>query len=461
MAPDFSLSIRSLKSPINTCLVIFSIYYGYLLARDIACIFDDTCAYLYPYYALYSIPFSLALLLFFLKRNWQQNGLLVLFSYSLGLYFVSFGIYLFKAAPYWSTDNRNRYEVIMDLRAEGKDAWPIASPGNYIEDPHIPFKQKNILPLTSISNATIAYCNESGEYLVYQSDEYGYRNPQNIWPDTQTPLDIVIVGDSFSQGACVQDGQDVASHLRKYMPRTVTMGFGGSSAMISYAQVKEATQQYPVKHLIWMVYEGNDLEELLNREMHNPILNQYLKQADFTQRSFAQHAKLETQYRAYVSERMDEYKKRGYIDRHAHEIISFSIRDLLLLKHLREAAAAYTHKSSKRALQPIARFQEEGVYQLYDSIVRAMKEHLDLHGVSLTVVYLPSWKHLHVPHESDQEIYRILTKTFLDHDVELIDIYEIFRAHPDSKSLFYYPSSHYNVQGYQLVADSLLAAINQ
>ena len=150
MAPDFSLSIRSLKSPINTCLVIFSIYYGYLLARDIACIFDDTCAYLYPYYALYSIPFSLALLLFFLKRNWQQNGLLVLFSYSLGLYFVSFGIYLFKAAPYWSTDNRNRYEVIMDLRAEGKDAWPIASPGNYIEDPHIPFKQKNILPLTSI-----------------------------------------------------------------------------------------------------------------------------------------------------------------------------------------------------------------------------------------------------------------------------------------------------------------------
>lgn len=58
------------------------------------------------------------------------------------------------------------------------------------------------LPLGPVPHARTAYCNEGYGFASYQSDRFGFRNPDDQWNKT---VDVLIVGDSFVQGACVSD----------------------------------------------------------------------------------------------------------------------------------------------------------------------------------------------------------------------------------------------------------------
>ena len=59
----------------------------------------------------------------------------------------------------------------------------------------------DLLPLGGVSNALTVLCNESGQYVTYESDEHGFRNPRGIWSSARA--DLAIVGQSFTQGyAC-------------------------------------------------------------------------------------------------------------------------------------------------------------------------------------------------------------------------------------------------------------------
>ena len=57
------------------------------------------------------------------------------------------------------------------------------------------------------------YCNENGYFSNYFSDRYGFNNPDNEWDKKQ--IDYVLVGDSFTHGACVNRPYDIASNLRR------------------------------------------------------------------------------------------------------------------------------------------------------------------------------------------------------------------------------------------------------
>ncbi|MEZ4575980.1 MAG: hypothetical protein R2857_13865 [Vampirovibrionales bacterium] len=39
-------------------------------------------------------------------------------------------------------------------------------------------------------------CNENGFWVDYQSDRYGFRNPDTVWD--QPTADVLLVGDSFT-----------------------------------------------------------------------------------------------------------------------------------------------------------------------------------------------------------------------------------------------------------------------
>ena len=56
-------------------------------------------------------------------------------------------------------------------------------------------KKGRILPLGSISNKTMVGGNESGYWMTYVSDQYGFRNPNDVYG--AVPIDIVMVGDSY------------------------------------------------------------------------------------------------------------------------------------------------------------------------------------------------------------------------------------------------------------------------
>ena len=70
------------------------------------------------------------------------------------------------------------------------------------------------LPLSSISNALVVFCNEGDqrEFPVWRTDRYGYNNDDTVFA---YPKRILIVGDSFAQGSCVHQEESVAGVLRR------------------------------------------------------------------------------------------------------------------------------------------------------------------------------------------------------------------------------------------------------
>ena len=72
--------------------------------------------------------------------------------------------------------------------------------------------EEDLISFSSISNSKIIFCNEPGYFTIYHSDRNGFNNPDNVWAEEQ--LDIVMLGDSYVHGACVNQGDDMAAQVR-------------------------------------------------------------------------------------------------------------------------------------------------------------------------------------------------------------------------------------------------------
>jgi hypothetical protein len=68
----------------------------------------------------------------------------------------------------------------------------------------------SINPITNSSGHKIViYFNETGKWATYKSDRYGFNNQNNVWDYSE--VNIALIGDSFTLGACVTDEENIAS----------------------------------------------------------------------------------------------------------------------------------------------------------------------------------------------------------------------------------------------------------
>ena len=80
------------------------------------------------------------------------------------------------------------------------------APKNFFKD------ENNILPLSGVSNIKTITCNENGYYAIYDSDRYGFNNPDGEWDKKN--IEYFLIGDSFTDGACVNEPNDIGSILK-------------------------------------------------------------------------------------------------------------------------------------------------------------------------------------------------------------------------------------------------------
>ncbi len=164
-------------------------------------------------------------------------------------------------------DFRTPLQVVRDLRASGVPAQP--SVYGHLALPIT--GGDGLLPLGGISTATTVLCNESGSYAIYSSDEMGFNNPR-----MPPKADLVVIGDSFAQGACVPQGQDIAGQFRQKGYAAVNLGLSGSSTLLELATLTEYGLPLSPKTVVWLYFEGNDDHELTN-ELAHPGLRRYLE----------------------------------------------------------------------------------------------------------------------------------------------------------------------------------------
>ena len=104
-------------------------------------------------------------------------------------------------------DSRSKFEIYTDLKKKDSKTTMAVAPFNYL------YKDYPIFPLSGISNSKTIYCNENGYYSIYESDRYGFNNPDDEWDVGE--IEYLLVGDSFAQGFCVDRPFDIASVLRE------------------------------------------------------------------------------------------------------------------------------------------------------------------------------------------------------------------------------------------------------
>ena len=80
---------------------------------------------------------------------------------------------------------------------------------------------EKILTFSGVSFAKTIMCNENGYYSIYDSDRFGFNNPDDQWDQD---LDFLLIGDSFVNGACVNRPNDIGSNLRKFNLNGLNLG---------------------------------------------------------------------------------------------------------------------------------------------------------------------------------------------------------------------------------------------
>lgn len=183
------------------------------------------------------------------------------------------------AARGHSYDERSAVEVVLASRSGGSPVYPTIGPAYYIEHPATLPDGSPVLPLGMPAHARTYYCNERGDYVVFESDRFGFRNPDTVW-DT-VPVDLLVVGDSFAMGSCLPEPDSIVGRLRSALPATVSLGMGGNGPLLDLAGLREFLPVARPRVVVWMFFE-NDLEDL-ERERSSPLLMRYLEDPAFRQ----------------------------------------------------------------------------------------------------------------------------------------------------------------------------------
>jgi lysophospholipase L1-like esterase len=359
-------------------------------------------------------------------------------------------------------DARGRLEVIDDLYQRGIQAVPRVAPVNLLKDQPqdgtrrsvIRLNGVEVLPHGGISNSATVYCNENGQYVIYQSDEHGFHNPKGLWG--LTPIDILAVGDSFTQGACVPSDKNFVASIRKRFPQTLNVGMGGNGPLTELAALIEYLEILRPKIVLWFFFEGNDIWDL-HQEKRSPLLMQYLA-GNFKQGLLRRQTEIDQALLSFVSTERARFdftfpakpEEFGGTIRKAGRLLLEGVK----LRNLRERLNGLVPAED----QSYSKIRE--AMDFLPSVLRQAKTFSDAAGSKLFFVYLPqreSYLDAGVRNDPRERIFSIVRQL----GIPLIDVHANFKHHADPLELFPFRRGfHYNEKGHQLVADIVLQHVS-
>jgi hypothetical protein len=389
--------------------------------------------------------------------EFRLNVVLVSISLMVGVYLVEIVLYMIypevdltgnsrllraKQSGVFHYDTRDKYEVYKDLIKEGVDAVPSIHPHLWIKTNGMPKGDaKALYPLGGVSNKTVVYCNESGKFTIFESDRYGFNNPDLEWAAEKT--DWILVGDSFTEGACVKPGEGIAGQIRQQTGNSViNLGSSGNGPLLQLAGLKEYAQTRTPRIVLWFYYEMNDLKDDLVAEKSSFLLRQYLR-TEFSQDLLNRQAEIDASLNAYIPLAEKEREARGKTER-----IIFWTR-ILRLYHIRQRIG----------------FNDLTVDPLFAKILTKARDRVAAWNGKLYLVYLPEFSRYakasinHGDFRKRNEVLRVVESL----GIPVIDIHqEVFANHPDPLTLFPFRIyGHYNAEGYTRVASAIVESVKK
>ena len=398
----------------------------------------------------------------------------------LALVLVSLGTALFLAEVYFSAkdlllleirpnsawegeagrpvDLRSRVAVVRDLRAQGVDAVPTAPGGQFV----ISRSDGHALPiLAGVSMATTVHCNESGQYTIYDADEHGFNNPRGL--HGQRPLQVALLGDSFTHGACVPREASVAGRVRAAFPATLNLGIDATGPLHQLGIFREYAVSLQPQFVVWNWFEGNDLLELRRNLIWAPLRAYLRTNAPFGLRN-----------------------RQADIDRTLRVVINAEIRKLssgwssrkwltrvLLLRSIRERLRIAAIVAGLDFSDEIQAATEEEM-AVAEQILMTVRDVTHSWGGELVMVFLPdskrycsevpawreSWSCHRPPRMGWLDQRDDVLAMFARLGVPVVDGHAAFVDTGQAPAdFFYWLGSHYSPAGYQVIAEAVLRTL--
>jgi hypothetical protein len=338
-----------------------------------------------------------------------------------------------------SFDTRSISAVVDSLRTEGVNALPGIGRGWITKEPVKNYMADGFVSLSHASNATVVECNESGKYLVYRTDEFGFNNPPGLVAGGQ--VSIAVVGSSFALGHCVPPGSAAVDLIRAIYPRTANFSMAETRSLSQLAAFREYIEPLQPAIVLWFVDPGFATEDI---ERDNEALARYLNP------SFSQRL-------VYHQSRTDDVITRLALPLQAEV-------DGAIEKEMQRAAAErfsrlYTLSQVRRSLNLLGRRQ--GAYAtpdlaLFEQCLRLAQQAVAGWGGQMVVVVLPNYGEL-VGEEPESVRRRSVVSAVNEIGLPLIDGAELFLTSSDPLGLFALRiANHPSERGHELLADRIL-----
>jgi hypothetical protein len=373
-------------------------------------------------------------------------------------------------------DNRSSFEVIRDFRKRGINAYtniytlgsnPVASTPKNQRGKSI--SRKKLLPLGGISNAKTVMCNENGSYSIYTSDEHGFNNPSGLWK--QNP-DIVLLGDSFGQGACVQRGEESASIIRKSYPRTLNVSYSNTGALMMLARLKEYVLPLKPKVVIWQFYEGNDLADTWN-EFRSSTLKRYYHESygqglrksqpqldDFLKKFFDRKYQLQ-KTKIKAAPKQEPNQEKSFLSS-IRTLSIAALRRLIVIQRAKEPIHKY--------MASTLREDEWKQLLLYNNVLTAAHRATLQAGSKFLLVYVPDSisfadRFATMPVGLQARDHFSLRKQILAaaarENIPTVDLFTDFLNRDDVTDLYAFEGGHFSAKGYRLAANKILHKLKE
>ena len=331
-------------------------------------------------------------------------------------------------------DTRSPLEIYKDLKKKDDKITIAFHPSFYID------KNLDFLSLSGISHSETIYCNESGYISTYLSDRYGFNNPDADWDKKE--IEYLLVGDSFTHGACVNRPNDIGSVLRTLSNKSViNLGYGGNGPLIQYATLREYLKP-GIKNILWLYFEGNDLIDLKS-EIKTDLLMQYLKASNFKQNLKMNQAKIDEINTSRIS--------KSFFDTNFRLIKKDAQIKYKILKFIR------LDKTKKIIIQYLGnqKIKNEKPFKEFNKIIKKTNDLAIANNSKLYFVFLPDFQRYKFKKIKNEN--KIIKEFLQKLDINYIDIdKEVFQNEDNKLGLFPFEfEAHYTIEGYYKVATSI------
>jgi len=348
-------------------------------------------------------------------------------------------------------DARTKMEVLDDLRDSGVEAFPNVFPAHFIASNGFTSDKGRIYPLGTISNSTTIFHNESDYYPIIETDEHGFNNPKGLYIENK--VDIVLIGDSFTEGYSVHSDESISAVLRQLDFKAISVGKGSNGSLIELASLKEYAEPLKPKIVLWLHYV-NDIGNLVH-EMESSILRKYLNEDDYSQNLMSRQEEIDGVLINYLVEWEKEREERAKEREERDRLSNHRVITITKLYNLRKKINLVPTPVPSVPPVPTPPKTPDLFFHLFRDILTKSKQIVSKWEGKMYFVYLPSYDRYSPGVEHPD--HNFVMQTAIELDIPIIDIHKkVFEPHPDPLSLFpFRMKSHYNAEGYRLVAEAI------